>query len=188
MATGSPQTMTSNNSTHQNCSITIVCPLHGNHGPYIFNGQHDLIFNNSKVLGSQLNAGQHHMHLDYSRREYDCSTLIPILQTWKTQEFPPLLSTNPFAALYQLSKALWEYQCRPKWFQRFANEIRDHLWATDFKSGGHSDTWALIALVFGWEDVFALASMDIPSLGIQPRLNEASYQEIQIAQVVGTSS
>lgn len=183
MATGSP----ASNGAHQNCSITIVCPPHGHHGPYVFNGQHDLIINHSKVLRNQLKAGEHHIRLDYSHREYDCSTLKTILKTWTNQEFTPLLNTDPFEALYQLSKALWEYQCRPNWFQRFANEIRDRYWATDFKYGGHSDTWALIALVFGWEDVFALASMDVPSLGIQPRSNEASYQEIQIARIVGTS-
>ncbi|KAF7504856.1 hypothetical protein GJ744_001654 [Endocarpon pusillum] len=184
MATGRAQTLASNGAD-QNCSITIVCPLHGDHGPYVFNGQHNLIINNSKVLGNELNTHQHDIRLGYSHCEYDCCTLQTILRTWRNQEFSPFLNNNTFAALYQLSKALWEYQCRPNWFQGFAIEIRDRYWKTDFKYGDNSDTWAFIALVFGWEDVFALASMDVPSLGIQPRLNEASYQEMQIARIVG---
>jgi hypothetical protein len=167
-------------------SITIACTQHENHGPYNFNGQDDLVINNSKVLGNQFNAGEHHILLDYSGREYDCSTLCSIIQTWKNQEYRPLLQGNTFVALSQLSKALWEYQCCLKWFRRVANDIREQHWATHFQHGGHSGTWAFIALVFGWEDVFGLASMDIPRLGFQPHLDREPQEQKQIAAIVGT--
>lgn len=175
------------NGAHQCLSITILCTGHDNHGPYHFSGQDDLVTSNSRVLGGQFSAGEHHIALDCSEREYDCTTLRSIIQTWKDQEYRPLSQVNTFVALFQLSKALWEYQCCPKWFRRFANDVRTQYWATHFRYSCHSGGWAFIALVFGWEDVFGLASMDIPSLGLPPHLNPGFHGHSEIAEIVGKS-
>lgn len=183
-ATVSLQTMAANDA-HQYYSIRIICPQHDNHGPYNFSGQDDLITSNSKKIGDQFKDGEHHIEWHYSEREYDCTTLRSIIQAWKNQEYDPLPQGDSFAALSQLSKALWDYQCCPKWFGPFANDVREQHWIAHFRDGSHSPTWAFIALVFGWEDVFGLASMDIPSLGRRPYWNPENREYNQIAKIVG---
>ena len=168
------------NDAHQSHSIMIVCTQHQNHGAYDFSGHDDLVVSNSRVLGRRISTGENHILLKYSGREYDCSTLRSMIQTWKFQEYCPLLHADTFLALSQLSKALWDYQCCPRWFLRFANDVREQHWPVDFRNGVHSGTWAFITLVFGWEDVFGCACMDIPILGLQPLLNPESYTESYI--------
>lgn len=175
----------------QSPSIEIACKPHcrDNHGPFHFSGQDDLVISNSRVLGHLYSTGGQHSLWMFSGHEYDCTTLKSIINTWRTQEYDrPLPHLDTFVALSQLSKALWDYQCSPKWFLRFASEVREEYWPTHFRHGGYSGTWAFIALVFGWEDVFGYASMDVPSLGFQPHLQPQPYEYREVAGIVGTGS
>ena len=158
----------------QDRDITIVCATHKNHGPYDFSGGERLrnVSRNSLILGGRFRTGLHHISLDCVGKQYDCYTLDSMIKTWRNQEYLPPRRDADVQVLSHLSKALLEYRCNPSWFESFAEGIKEQHWDDDFQQGGRSCDWAIIALVFGWRDIFGLASMDVPRLGVPPKPNE----------------
>jgi hypothetical protein len=108
--------------------------------------------------------------LKYAGDGYDCRILESIISTWMRRMHvlvgqPDL---EPFNELLQLSRALWKYGCSPHGFEPFANGARAIRWEEDYRVGIHLQTWAFIAVVFGWRNVFGRAVMEISELADVP--------------------
>lgn len=96
-------------------------------------------------------------------RGYDCATLRAILQVWNGDGV--YRRHRGLQELLDLARALWDWECRIlDIFKAFAWDVRQTKYAGDFKAGRNSHAWAFIAVVFGWEDIFGEAVMDVPGL------------------------
>jgi hypothetical protein len=160
--------------------LCISCANHSGHGPFAVS--RNVVLYNSRMLGQQLMDKKSHPTPEDSPTDsllvlkpvdgcYDCRVLESIISTWR-QSIHVLVGQpdlESFSGLQQLSRALWDYGCSPRWFEPFANGVRAIRWEEHYRAGIHSQAWAFIAVVFGWKDVFGRAVMDISELADIPQ-------------------
>ena len=70
-----------------------------------------------------------------------------------------------FSQFVDVAVACWHYRCPMDSIEHRADEFHDDLWKNDFpnRMPGQFRSWMFLALIFGWPDVFASASMALTS-------------------------
>ena len=70
-----------------------------------------------------------------------------------------------FSQFMDVAVACWHYRCPMDSIEHRADEFHDDLWKNDFPNRMPEQfrSWMFLALIFGWPDVFASASMALTS-------------------------
>ncbi|KAJ2902344.1 hypothetical protein MKZ38_000661 [Zalerion maritima] len=99
-------------------------------------------------------------------RGYSCLILESMVQTWKTSSHVRVRpGMDDFQELYELSLALWDYQCSTQPFKNFADTTVRSLFDYDHEyRKARSKAWAFIAVVFWYPTEFGRSIMDVREL------------------------